>query len=242
MIDPDGGPPPSTDRIRQVSLAFGAAFGVVLLVIAATSLLIGLRQWLLPSSGDGFGGSFFGPDTEGSDAALRSLLGAAALALPGVAILVWHRREASRADRQPSHALAWGRSMFLHLVAAATLVIAGAASVVALQALRDAVVPQCFPRFTGVGSAAASRSGSVPSDAVTPPPLTTFEPPLTTFEPPISIPIDPGFAPPPECFPGTGDALRNALDAAIVTGVAGGVWAWHVRRGRRSTGSTPADA
>lgn len=235
MIDRDGDPPSTTDRVRHASLAFGAAFGVVLLVIAATSLLIGLRQWLLPTSGDGFGGSFFGPDTEGSNAAVRSLLGAAAIALPGAAIVVWHRREASRADQDPSEALAWGRSLFLHLVAASTLVIAGAASVVALQALRDAVVPQCFPSFMGAGSAAASISGSVPSDAVTPPPL-------TTFEPPISIPIDPGFAPPPECFPRTGDALRNALDAALVTGVAGGVWAWHVRRGRRSTGPTPAGA
>lgn len=234
MIDPDGGPasPPSTDRLRRAYLAFAGAFGVVLLLIAATSLLIALRQWLLPSSDDGFGGSFLGPATEGSNAAVRSLLGAAALALPGAAIVLWHRREAGRTDRPATDPVAWGRSLFLHLVAAVTLVIAGAAAVVALQSVRDAVAARCFPSFRDVGSPADPGAG-YSGGTGTAPPLTTFEPPLTTFEPPISIPIDPGFAPEPECYPRTGDALRNALDAGLVAGVAGATWAWHLGRTRQ---------
>ena len=40
-----------------------------------------------------------------------------------------------------------------------------------------------------------------------------------------------------ECYPSTSEALRSALDAGIVTAVAGVVWLWHIRRGRR--GSEP---
>jgi hypothetical protein len=228
VIDTDDGrpPAPSTDRILQAYLAFGSTVGVVLLLIGAASALIAVRQWVLPSSAQGFGVGPFG-SVEGSEAALRSLLGAVAWAVPGALVLVWHRRRA-RSSMEPAAGMTWGGALFVHLVAAVSLVVASGGAVAGLQSLRDAVVRECFPGFPGGGPLlpGPSEAGPIPDDTVTPPPLIS---PM----PPIEIPIDPGFAPEPECYPERGDALRGALDAGLVLVVAAGLWWWAIRPGRR---------
>ena len=220
-----------SDRIPHAYLAFGATVGVVFLLVAVASLLIALRQWIWPSSGDDFGSGLFGPTIEDSDAALRSLLGALAWAIPAVLVLWWHRTRSWTGPTVDVDGAGWGRILFAHLVAAVALVIATGATVALLSSLRDSVVRECFPSFSGGGSVVAPA----PSAGATPPPL-------ISESPPIELPIDPGFAPEPECYPERGDAFRSAVDAGLVTLVAGGTWGWALRRGRRLATPPPTDA
>lgn len=226
---PDRSGPADPDPWGSAYTAVASAIAVVFLLIGGISLLLALRKWILPASGEGFGSGIFGSPIEGEEAALRSLLGAVAFAVPGVLVLLWHRRRDSgaaggaRVDR-----VAWGESLFLRLVAVISLVVAMGSVVAVLTSLRDAVWPQCFPSFTGGGTVTAP-----PSDA---PPIfdeTVTSPPLISIEPPNSIPLDPGFAPEPDCFPETSEALRGALDAGIIAAVAGGTWGWFIRQARR---------
>ena len=220
--------PSRSDPWPTAYAAVASAVAVVFLLIAAISLLLALRKWFLPASGEGFGSGLFGAPIEGEEAAIRSLLGAAAFAVPGALVLLWHRRRDARAPGAGrwDH-VGWSQSLFLHLVALISLVVAMGAVVAVLTSLRDAVWPQCYPSFAELGPVAAPPLEAPPvSDrSVTPPPL-------ISIEPPISVPIDPGFVPEPECFPQTSEALRGALDAGIVAGVAGGTWAWSIRRAR----------
>jgi hypothetical protein len=227
------------DPFARAYYPVAAAVGLVFVLIAAISLLIGLRQLVLPSSGDDFGApGVFGPSIEGSNDALRSLLGALAFGLPGGLVLAWHVREGRRREGRAVSGITgntWSRSLYLHLVALISLAIATGAVVVLLHSLRDSVWPQCFPSFADEGVLVPSQPEAAPGfdETVTPPPL-------ISIEPPISVPIDPGFAPGPSCYPESADALRSALDAGLVAVVAGGTWAWHLRRGRRMGPPPPA--
>ena len=228
---------PRSDPWAAAYAAVASAIAVAFLLIAAISLLLALRKWVLPASGEGFGSGFFGAPIEGEEAALRSLLGAAAFAIPGVLVLLWHRRRETRLpSAEPWDRVGWSDSLFLHLVALISLVVAMGGSVAVLTSLRDAVWPQCFPSFAGGGTVTAPPLDAPPAfdETVTPPPL-------ISIEPPISIPIDPGFAPEPDCFPETSEALRGALDAGIVAVVAGGTWAWSIRRVRGEPAPPPSE-
>jgi hypothetical protein len=229
--------PDRSDPWATAYPAVASAIAVIFLLIAAISLLLALRKWVLPASGEGFGSGFFGSPIEGEEAALRSLLGAGAFAVPGILVLLWHRRRDARApSAERWDHVGWSESLFLHLVALISLVVAMGAAVAVLTSLRDSVWPQCFPAFTGGGIVTAP-----PLDA---PPIsdqTVTPPPLISIEPPISIPLDPGFAPEPDCFPETSEALRGALDAGIVAVVAGGTWAWFIGRARRQPPPPPGE-
>jgi hypothetical protein len=228
----DRSEPDRSDRWAAAYAAVASAIAVIFLLIGAISLLLAVRKWLLPASGEGFGSGFFGAPIEGEDAALRSLLGAVAFALPGVVVLLWHRRRDARdASAPPDAHLPWGESLFLHLVALISLVVAMGASVAVLTSLRDAAWPQCYPSFAEVGE----PTPPVFDGSVTPPPL-------ISVEPPISIPIDPGVAAEPDCFPETSEALRGALDAGIVAAAAAGTWWWFLRRARRRSPPPPGEA
>jgi hypothetical protein len=209
------------------------AVGVVFVLIGAISLAIALRQLVLPASTGDLGiPSVFGPGLEGKHAALRSFLGALAFAVPGLLVVAWHRREGNRRRQTaPPPGVTWSRSLSLHLVALISLVIATGAIVAMLDSFRDSVWPQCYPSFFGGGST------TLPTPPVAGDPVTPLPP--ISIEPPITIP-DPSFAPEPECFPQTAEALRSALDAGLVAAVAGGTWAWHLRRGRRIDAAPPA--
>jgi hypothetical protein len=217
VSEPNGGEPspPFTGRaafaISQIYYYVAAAIGLGFLVGGAIAALIALRQWILPGSGDPFG-----QDPDSAREAARSFLGALAFAAPGALVFVWHIREARRLERVYVPGTFWGWSLYFHLVALIALPIALGGLVAGLHSLRDAALPYC-------------------SQAPDP-------------YPPVATPVpgtSPGYVEIPEeavdafdelrrdCYPPSGEALRSALDSGLVALVAGGVWLWHLRRGRR---------
>jgi hypothetical protein len=191
-----------------------AAIGLIFVLGGTIAALIALRKWIFPASADP--SEFFGPPADSNDAA-RSFLGALGFAIPGALVLAWHLREARRhAGRRPS-SRSWGDTLYLHLVAAISLLIALGGAVAMLHSLRDSVVPFCYDD-SGLSGPLVEGSGS---------------------EGVIELPadVDPEVLRSEQCYPSTSEALRSALDAGIVTSVAGAVWLWHLRRGRR--GSEP---
>jgi hypothetical protein len=219
-------PPPVTPaapggRAAGISQAYYyvvAAIALIFVLGGTIAALLAVRKWILPVSG-GEASEFFGPPTDSDDAA-RSFLGGLAFAIPGAIVLAWHLREARRRDRRPGSG-SWGHVLYLHLVAAISLLIALGGVVAMLLSLRDSALPLCY---------------ETPSFEVPP-----IEDPIIGGE--VS-PI-PGIDPPvdaegellrseEECYPSTSEALRSALDGGIVAAVAGAAWLWHLRRGRRA--------
>jgi uncharacterized protein DUF5671 len=196
--------------IAQAYYYVAAAIGLAFLVGGAIAALIALRQWVLPSE-------TVGPDVEASREAARSFLGALAFAIPGALAFTWHLHEARARSRTFRPGAFWGSSLYFHLVALIALGIAIGGVVALLHSLRDAALPQCYQPLTSEPLPPVEAS------------------PIPGVSPGIEIPIGDGESPliEPECFPPTSDALRSAIDAAIVTVVAGGVWVWHLGRGRR---------
>jgi hypothetical protein len=199
--------------ITQTYYYIAAVVGVGLLLGGGIAALIAFRQWILPSE-------VVGPSGSGSREAVRSLLGALAFAIPGGLVLAWHLGEARRRERSSMPGSFWGSALYFHLVALISLFIAVGGVITLLHSVVDAALPQCF---------------GVPRP---------YEGPLYPGE--VS-PI-PGLSPGPdavlieaeeECYPQPSDALRSALDATIVASVAGGVWLWHLRRGRREPDAPP---
>jgi hypothetical protein len=196
--------------IAQAYYYVVAAIGLLFVLGGTIAALIALRKWILPASGDA--SEIFGPPADANDAA-RSLLGALAFAIPGALVLVWHLREARRHAGRRASSRSWGETLYLHLVAAISLLIALGGVVAMLHSLRDSVMPFCYDTSSfDVPPVEGSGSGEVielPAD---------FDPEVLRSE---------------DCYPSTSEALRSALDAGIVTSVAGVVWLWHLRRGRR---------
>ena len=208
--------------IAQAYYYVVAAIGLIFVLGGTIAALIALRKWILPASNDP--SDFFGSTPDSNDAA-RSFLGALAFAIPGALVLVWHLREARRHAGRRASSRSWGETLYLHLVAAISLLIALGGAVVMLHALRDSVVPLCYDNSSfGVPPVVGSDIGG------------DFE---GSPIPPIELPedFDPEILRSEDCFPSTSAALRSALDAGIVTSVAGVVWLWHLGRGRR--GSEP---
>lgn len=213
--------------IAQAYYSVVAAIGLIFVLGGTIVAFVAIRKWILPPSGDS--SEFFGPPTDSNDA-VRSLLGALAFAAPGALVLVWHLREARRqAGRRVSSAW-WGDT--LYLVAGIALLIALGGTVAMLHSLRDSVLPLCYesPGFEGpvVGPGIDPGIGEDLEGEVSP-------------IPPIELPadFDPEALRSPDCYPPASEALRGALDAGIVTSVAGAVWFWHLRRGGRRSEEDP---
>jgi hypothetical protein len=198
-----------------------AAIGLIFLLGGTIAALIALRKWILPVSDAAT--SFFGPPADTHDAA-RSFLGALAFAIPGALVFAWHLREARRRERGRWFRAAWGGVLYFHLVALISLLIGLGGVVAMLHAFRDAVVPFCYETrgFDELQAEDPSFQGEV------------------TPIPDIEIPIDSPLVESEECYPSRSEAFRSALDAGIVASVAGGTWAWHLRRGRRLADEAPA--
>ena len=215
-LEPNQDPvvPGRSAAIAQAYYYVVAAIGLIFVLGGTIAALIALRKWVLPASNDP--SELFGPTPDSNDAA-RSFLGALAFAIPGALVLVWHLREARRHAGRRASSRSWGETLYLHLVAAISLLIALGGAVAMLHALRDSAVPFCYENSSSSGPLVeGSDSGEVielPAD---------FDPKVLRSE---------------ECYPSTSEALRSALDAGIVTSVAGVVWLWHLGRGRR--GSEP---
>lgn len=227
MNDPDGGEPapPFTGRaafaISQVYYYVAATIGVGFLVGGAIATLIGLRQLIFGASPGDFGGAYVEVGSTASRDALRSILGGLAFAVPGGLVFRWHIREARRRERTFVPGTFWGSALYFHLVAVIALPVALGGLVAGLHALRDAALPSCY---------------------ASPEPYPPVVSPVPGTSPGIEIPEEAAAAFDQlrrDCYPPTGQALRSALDAAIVAGVAAAVWAWHLLRGRREVAPSP---
>ena len=218
MIDPDGegAAPPFSGRaayvISQSYYYVAAVVGVGLLLGGAIAALIALRQWLLPSTDASYGS---GPDS--SRVAVRSLLGALAFVVVGAGVFAWHIREARRREGAYRSGTFWGSALYFHLVALIALAITIGGTIGGLMSLRDAALPYCYDQPTAYPPVATPMPGLEPGSEVSIPPEAVEA--LSELR--------------RECYPPASDALRNAIDAAIVTAVAGGVWLWHLGRARR---------
>ena len=217
--DPAARPAPFTGKaayvISQSYYYVAAVVGVGLLLGGVIAALIGVREWIFPATPDVTGSPYL---EEGSDDAIRSILGGLAFAIPGGLMFWWHLREARRREPQAVAGVFWGSALYFHLVAFVALVIAVGGVIETLHALIDVAVPQCFSSTVEVGYGPLPDPSNVPSDSPGSDPITVG-----------------GIAPIRECYPSSSEALRNALDGLIVAGVAGATWVWHLRRGRRLT-------
>jgi uncharacterized protein DUF5671 len=205
--------------ISQSYYYVAAVVGVGLLLGGVIATLIGLREWIFPVTPNAGGSPFL---EEGSDDAIRSILGGLAFAIPGGLTFWWHLREARRREPVAAAGVFWGSALYFHLVAFVALVIALGGAIATLHALIDVAVPQCFE----------SASAIAPLDPSTLPGASPGGDPITIG----------GIEPIRECYPSRSEALRNALDGLIVAGVAGATWLWHLRRGRRLTPPPAAEA
>jgi hypothetical protein len=215
--DPVVRPPFSGKAAYAISQSYyyvTAVVGVGLLLGGVIATLLGLRQWIFPATPDLPDSPFL---EGGSDDAIRSILGGLAFAIPGALTFWWHLREARRREPVAVAGIFWGSALYFHLVAFIALMIALGGAIETLHALIDVAIPHCF---------------EAPSDLVIDPNT------LPTVVPEGEIATGSIVEAIRECYPPSSVALRNALDGLIVAGVAGGTWAWHLRRGRRLT--TPA--
>jgi hypothetical protein len=220
--------PPSGTRVAPGRRAAGisqayyfvvAAIALIFVLGGAIAMLLAIRKWILPVSG-AEASEFFGPSTDSEDAG-RSFLGGLAFAVPGALALTWHLRQARRREGRPVSTASWGHMLYLHLVAAVSLLITLGGVVAMQHSLRDSVLPICF---------------ETPSFEI-PPESPTFDGEVSPIPPVVGLPedVDPELLrSEEECYPSTSEALRSALDAGIVAAVAGGAWLWHLGRGRRA--------
>jgi len=221
--EPERDPAPFSGRaafaISQSYYYLAAVIGVGLLLGGVIETLIGLRELVLPSAEGGpFGGTV---DTSSRDA-LRSVLGGLAFVIPGGFVCLWHIREARRREVRTVPGTFWGSALYFHLVALVSLSIAVGGTISLLNSLRDAAVPRCYstPELI-IPALDGSSVPGVGSGPITVSPASDLFPTRR------------------ECDPPRSDSLRSAVDALIVTGVAGATWVWHLRRGRRIDAAPP---
>ena len=119
--------------ISQLYHYVAAVVGVGMLLGGTIAALFGLREILLPRVGESAGGG------------VRSLLQGLVFALPGLALVWGHLREARRREGAPVAPAFWGRSLYFHLVALVALVFLLIGTVGVLGGLVDLAAPLCPP-------------------------------------------------------------------------------------------------
>ena len=185
--------------ISQIYYYVAAVIGFGLFLGGAIGALFGVRELVLPREFDSVRGG------------VRTILHGLSVALPGIALIWWHLRQASSREDRPTTSAFWGRSLYFHLMALVALgfVLIGGIGV-----------------LFNLGDAALGCEGS-PEHAY----FTTEHPPpegYGTF-------VEPGTMQVEFCHPSREEALRNAVDSAIFLIVAAPVFWWHLRQGRRLT-------
>jgi uncharacterized membrane protein YhaH (DUF805 family) len=143
--------PPTAGRaafvISQLYYYIASVIGVGFLIGGAIAALLGLRQAILPQ------------EFETARHGIHQLLEGLAIGLPGLAILVWHLREArgreSRVPREPF----WGGSLYFHLVALVALGFIVGGAIALLGSLVDLTLPECFQSFAELGESEAPARG-----------------------------------------------------------------------------------
>lgn len=158
-----------------------AVIGVGLLIGGAVAALFGLRTVVLPR------------EFEAARDGLRTVLFGMAFALPGLALVWTHLREARRREGGPFTEAFWGSSLYYHLVALISLVFVLIGTIGILASLVDLAVSPC-----------PDGSGDIVG------------------------------------WCGPAEVGRRIVDFAIFLIVAGPVFWWHLRQGRRTTGTPTA--
>ncbi len=149
------------------------------------------------------------------DEARRSIRGiflSLGFVVPGAAVLWWHLGEARRRESARSVPAFWGKVLYYHLVALIALGFAIGGSVRMLTGVVDAAYPECFRTFAQI---------------------------------PVPEPVEPGTELEPLSPEGVRhcesrvEGGRRVLDGAVFLLVAGPMFLWHLREGRRATRLEP---
>jgi hypothetical protein len=145
---------------------------------------------------------------------IRGLWYGLSFVLPGLAVIRWHLRQARSREATLPTTVFWGRVLYFHLIALVSLLFVMIGTVGVLVNLGDAATSTCESLPRGVVSIPheVAEGSTVPTEA----------------------PLVEG-----SCYPTRDDALRNAMDASIFLIVAGPVFWWHLRQGRRLTAPPP---
>lgn len=151
---------------------------------------------------------------ETSHDAIRTILHGLSFVIPGIGIMWWHLKQARRREERPPRTVFWGRVLYFHLIALVALLFSVIGTVGLLFNLSDAAIG-CEPERAFV----QTRAGESYTD------IETIE-----GQPPESY-----------CYPSRESALRSATDVSIFLIVAGPVFWWHLRQGRRLTAPPPDD-
>ncbi|MGH2711502.1 MAG: DUF5671 domain-containing protein [Actinomycetota bacterium] len=154
-------------------------------------------------------------DFETTRDGVGALLHGVAFVLPGVAIMWWHLRQARRREERPPTTVFWGRVLYFHLVSLVSLLFVVIGTVGTLVNLAEASTAECE-------SSVAAEVRTIPHEA--------------ELE---EVPVAGGPVLEEYCYPTRDDALRNAVDASLILIVAGPVFWWHLRQGRRLTVPAP---
>lgn len=183
--------------ISQVYYYVAAVIGFGLFMGGAIGGLFGVRELVIPR------------DFETTREGVRTILHGLSFALPGLALMWWHLRQARRREDRPVTTAFWGRALYFHLMALVALVFVLIGGVGLLFNLGDAVTADC--PLLGHPSQVESTPGASPT---------------------IDVWVESPFL---FCHPTAEDSLRSALDSSIFLIVAGPVFWWHLRQGRRLT-------
>ena len=185
-------PAPQPNRaahvISQVYYYIAAVIGFGLFLGGAIGALFGVRELVLPREFESVRGG------------IRTIVHGLSFALPGLALMWWHLRQARSREDRPTTSVFWGRSLYFHLMALVALVFVLIGGIGLLFNLGDAAVGCERQEHALVDIETFERS---PSDAF--------------------------------CYPSSEEAARNAVDSSIFLIVAGPVFWWHLRQGRRLT-------
>lgn len=122
--------------VSQLYYYVAAVIGVGFVIGGAIAALFGVREMVLPRE--------FETVRDG----LRNVLHGLAFALPGLALVWSHLREARRREGEPFAEAFWGGTLYFHLVAlvAVVFVLVGVSGI--LHSLVDLILPSCEPRGT----------------------------------------------------------------------------------------------
>jgi hypothetical protein len=133
MVTPAG---PEESRaayvISQLYYYVAAVVGVGFVIGGLIALLLGVRTLVFPD------------EFETTRDGVRGMLQGLGFALPGLAVLWWHLREARRRETRMAGPAFWGSSLYYHGVALVALFFVFGGTVGILMSLVDAVLPSCF--------------------------------------------------------------------------------------------------
>lgn len=195
---PAASPPPgrAAHVISQVYYYVAAVIGFGLFMGGAIAALFGVRELVLPG------------EVETVRGGVRTILHGLSFALPGLALMWWHLRQARHREDLPAAPVFWGRALYFHLMALVALIFVLIGGVGLLFNLADAATSACPVVRPHVETTPVAPPGAA------------------------GVRVESPF---PFCYPSAENSLRSAVDSAIFLIVAGPVFWWHLRQGRRLT-------